>query len=248
MKFILHQCNDADRIQHGLNDPAFDGIEVDFHVYHGQVRIGHEASGTPTVDGISVHDVGMMLRETGKFLVVDLKAPNPVSMVLVNDARFMLEQLSREIPLDVPLFVAGYVRDWQPVVRATIDMWNGRNVTYFVNAFRLHHFQRKFRRPGIRFGLNRGYQPSAIKQFFADVLPAMLEEHEETADYGKALKSAFQPLTSKEAAAWKQADVRMAWTITSRELLDEARKLEPDYVIVDEFPDVDAAIADASRF
>ena len=247
MKFILHQCNDAARIQHGLNDPAFDGIEVDFHLYHGQVRVGHEASATPTAEGMSVHDVGTMLRETGKLLVVDLKAPNPVHMVLVNDALFMLGQLQREIPLDIPLFVAGYVRDWQHVVRDTIGTWNGRNVTYFVDALRLRHFQRKYRRPGIRFGLNRGYQPSAIKQFFADVLPTMFEEHEETADYGKALKNAFQPLTSKEAAAWKQADVRMAWTITSRELLAEARKLDPDYIIVEEFPGVDDAIAGDSR-
>lgn len=247
MKFILHQCNDAARIQHGLNDPAFDGIEVDFHVYNGQVCIGHEASTTPTVDGMSMHNVGMMLRETGKLLVVDLKAPDPVHMVLDKDARFMLGQLHRVIPLDIPVFVVGYVRDWQPVVRDTIDTWNGRNVTYFVDAFRLRHFQSRFRRPGIRFGLNRGYQPSAIKQFLADVLPTMLEEHEETADYGKALKNVFQPLTSQEAAAWKQADVRMAWTITSRELLDEARKLDPDYVIMEEFPDVDGAITDASR-
>ena len=72
MKFILHQCNDAARIQHGLNDPAFDGIEVDFHVYYGQVRIGHEASATPMNEGISVHDIGMMLKATGKLIVVDL--------------------------------------------------------------------------------------------------------------------------------------------------------------------------------
>lgn len=68
-----------------------------------------------------------------------------------------------------------------------------------------------------------------------EVVPNFLEKSEKTASLGRSLKNASRQLTELELDAWNHADVKMAWTITSDEILQEVRKLNPDYMIVEEF-------------
>jgi hypothetical protein len=237
MKYILHRCNDAARLRRGLDDPAFDGVEVDFYIELGQVRIGHEPGGDGQRGGLSMQALGEQWHDTSKILVVDIKNPDRFHHWTTDEGRRIVEAVHAQLPPQVPIFVTGITRQWIPLVRQSIDAWHGRLATYFVDAYSLARCQAKFRRPGIQFGVNVGYPLSLAKQLVTDIVPRILEQFGETALLGKSLADAFRPLTTFELNAWHRADVRMAWTVTSDETYREIVKLGPDYIIVEDMPE-----------
>ena len=237
MRYILHRCNDAARLQQGMDDPAIDGIEVDFYFKDGHVRIGHDSSDVGHIDSMPVQSLERYWRDTSKILVVDIKNAGAFRHWTSDEGIAILKIVHVNLPLQVPVFVTGITHDWIPLVRQTIDTWQGRQVTYFVDAYSLHLCKKKFHQPGIRFGLNLGYPVSLAKKLLTDVVPSILEKNDRTANLGRGIKNAFRPLTDFELDAWNHADVKMAWTITSDEILQEILKLDPDYIIVEELPE-----------
>ncbi|MEX2681322.1 MAG: hypothetical protein Q6373_006960 [Candidatus Sigynarchaeota archaeon] len=238
MKIILHGCNDVARLQRGLGDPAIAGIEMDFYVEKGQVRVGHDPARATPIGGVSLQALGDLWRDTSKILVADIKSAraHALSLFSTDEGMCVLRALHSMLPAEVPIFVVGFAADWISLVQRTIKIWNGREITYFVAAPNLLHCQTTFRQPGIRFGLNPGHPTSLIKKFITESLPAMLEKDDRTATLGKGIEIASLPFKALESDAWNRADVKMAWTVDSNATLKEIQKLGPDYIIVSEYP------------
>jgi hypothetical protein len=64
----------------------------------------------------------------------------------------------------------------------------------------------------------------------------MLEKEDKTAAIGKGIEIASRPFKALELDAWNRADVKMAWTVDSDATLREIQKLNPDYIIVKDYP------------
>ncbi len=236
MKYILHGCNDASRLQRGLGDPALAGVEVDFYLEKDQVRVGHDPGGKRPIDEMSMQTLGDLWHDTRKILVADIKGINAISTFSTHEGKRVLGALHLAIPFEVPIFVVGFATDWISLVTQTIKLWNGREVTYFVAAANLAHCQRTFRRPGIRFGLNPGHPTSLFKKFITESLPAMLEQQDKTTAIGTVIEAASRPFKAMELEAWNRADVKMAWTVDSDATFQSIQKLNPDYIIFKEYP------------
>jgi len=236
MKYILHGCNDASRLQHGLEDPAIAGVEVDFYLEKGQVRVGHDPGRGHPIDDMSLQTLGDLWRNTSKILVADIKSAHALSLFSTSEGKHVLSALHLALPVGVPFFVVGFAADWISLVLQTIKLWKGREVTYFVAAPNLLHCQNAFRRPGIRFGLNPGHPTSLFKKFITESLPAMLGKDDRTAAIGKGIEAASLPFKALESDAWSRADVKMAWTVDSDATFKEIQKLDPDYIIVKDYP------------
>jgi hypothetical protein len=236
MEYVLHGCNDAARLQRGLGDPAIAGVEVDFYLENGQVRVGHDPGKERQIRDMSIQALGDLWQGTRKLLVADIKGINAFSTFSTHEGKHVLRALHSALPLEVPIFVAGFATDWVSLVSQTIELWNGREVTYFVAAPSLAHCQKTFRRPGIRFGLNPGHPTSLLKKFITETLPSMLEQQDKTAGIGTVIEAASLPFKALETDAWNRADVKMAWTVDSEATFQEIQKLNPDYIIVKEYP------------
>lgn len=236
MRYILHGCNDAPRLQRGLVEPAIAGVEIDFYIEHGVVHVGHDPGGEHPIGEMSMQTLGDLLHGTRKILVADIKPVNKISTFSTDEARSILKSLNLLLPVEISFFVVGFATDWISVVARTIKHWNGREVTYFVAAPTLAHCQATFRQPGIRFGLNPGHQTSVFKKFLTESLPAMLEKDDMTSALGKGIAAVSRPFKALESYAWNCADVKMAWTVDSDATLQEIQKLNPDYIIVAEYP------------
>jgi hypothetical protein len=236
MNYILHGCNDAPRLQRGLADPAIVGVEADFYLENNQVRVGHDPGRARPIDDMSIQTLGGLFHGTRKILVADIKGNNSFSTFSTHDGKHVLGKLHAALPLEVPIFVTGFATDWISLVSKTIELWDGREITYFVAAPNLAHCKRTFRRPGIRFGLNPGHPTSTLKKFITETLPSMLEQEAKTATFGAVLEAASLPFKALESDAWNRADVKMAWTVDSDATFQEIQKLNPDYIIVKEYP------------
>jgi hypothetical protein len=233
MQYILHGCDDLDRIQNGLADPSFSGIEVDFHVANGQVCIGHETRGASPDTILTIQDVASAWRDTEKILVADIKDKGSPLLFSVDVGKEILEALHQSIPLQVPMFVVGFSVDWKALVRQTIDMWGERQGAYFVDAGSLVYCQKTFRHLGIRFGLNLGLPVSKIKLATTDLVSSLLEKSDATAIFGNLARTISNVHSEFDRAMWKRAQVKMVWTVTNEAELQAALQLNPDYIIVE---------------
>ncbi|MBN2151206.1 MAG: hypothetical protein JW839_07175 [Candidatus Lokiarchaeota archaeon] len=234
--YILHGCNELPRVQLGLQDPSLAGIEVDIRIDQGHVRVGHDPSSALLHEGMSLAALGNQLPGPGKILVADLKGPGWTGFWSVDEGTCMVEALYDAIPTHVPIFITGPTFDWVPLIERTLDALAGREVTYFIDALSLRSCKQSYRNQGVRFGLNFGDPVEKVKRTFLEEIPSRLEQTTEYTDVVRAIKPVILAYKQIEMDAWNEADVRMAWTITSTRMLEEIRKLEPDYVIIDEYP------------
>nr|MDO8084802.1 hypothetical protein [Candidatus Sigynarchaeum springense] len=251
MKYILHQCNSARRLQQGLTDLRFDGVEIDFLINKGNIIIGHNIiGGIPNAD-LSIQSIGNCWRDILKILVVDIKGADIWPNWSTDEGVYLLDNIAYCLPYQIPIFITGFSfdLDWIQLIDKTIDIWNGRHVTYFVDAQSIAHCQDTYQRKGIKFGLNYGHPTTGLRRIMTEALPKLLQERAENnaKQVGKMLEDTFRPLNELEQIAWKCADVRMAWTASSEATTRELTKLKPDYLIVEGIPGIDSPQTSAKK-
>ena len=234
MNYILHRCNDMTRLKQGLNDPAINGLEIDFFIENGQVMIGHGGCDNKSNNRLTIHDLRNFYQDAEKILVVDLKDHDALIAWNLEDSIQILAVLHQTLPERLPFFVTGLVTNWNALVRQTINTWNVRHVTYFVDPINLHACQHNFQALGIRFGLNLG--TTVLPRFLGYLaVPLGLRASEKTKEFGTVAVVCSVGAFLFEAITWALADVRMIWTITSSAQEEALKGLNADYLIIEPF-------------